>query len=110
MKIKIDGLDGLDEFSKKLKKMARAAKELDGTHEVPFSELFTFDFMMKYTSFTSFDELLEAGGFVVNGPEDFKAIPDDVFDQHISKNTQFDSWQDMLGKAGTEYAMRKIGF
>ena len=101
MEIKVNGLDGL---SKKLKQMEQAAKELDGTHQIPVSELFTNSFMTEYTSFNSFDELLDAGGFVVNTSADFKAIPDDVFDQHIAMHTQFNSWQDMMTQAGKEYA------
>ena len=34
--------------------------------QVSFSELFNESFMKKYTNFSSFEELLSAGGFVVN--------------------------------------------
>lgn len=106
MGIKITGFDALE---KRLKQMKQAAEELDGTHQIPISELFTSAFMAKYTNFNSFDELLAAGDFVVNNSEDFKAIPDDAFDLHISKNTQFNTWQDMMQKAGVEYAKKKMG-
>lgn len=55
--------------------------------------------MVKYTTFSSFDELLEAGNFIVNSEEDFLAIPDDLFDSHISSVTNFKAWQNMLDKA-----------
>ena len=103
-------IDGLDDLSKKLKQMEKAAKELDGTHQIPMIELFTNSFMSKYTSFHSFDELLESGGFVVNTQADFEAIPDEIFDQHIAKYTKFSSWQDMMTQAGKEYALKKLGF
>ena len=103
-------VSGLDKLEKRLKEMERAAKKLHGTHNVPFSELFTTGFMRKYTHYNSFDELLDGGGFVVNNSDDFDAIPDDVFDKHISANTRFNTWQDMMEKAATEYALRKLGF
>jgi len=107
MKIK---LKGFDELEKKLKQMQKAANELQNTKHVSFDQLFTEAFMKKYTDFSSFEELLEIGGFEVNSQEDFEAIPDDVFDKHIAKHTRFGSWKEMLNSAVTEYAARKLGF
>ncbi|WP_331463459.1 MULTISPECIES: hypothetical protein [Lachnospiraceae] len=107
MKMKIKGLD---ELEKQLKQMEKGAKELDGTHSVPFGELFTPSFMKKYTSFSSMDELLNAGGFKVESQEDFKNIPEDEFDKHIATSTNFSTWKDMLGKASQQYAAKKLGF
>lgn len=101
---------GFDEFEKRLKKLANDVEELSGERRVSFEELFTSGFMRKYTQFQSFEILLEAGGFIVNSPEDFAAIPDDEFDDHISKTTDFDNWKDMQGKAAKEYYARKLGF
>lgn len=101
---------GFDKLGKQLKKMQQAAQELQGTQNVPFDELFTPSFMQKYTDFSSFDELLEKGGFVVNSQEDFEKIPDDVFDEHISKNTKFSTWGDMLDNATENYVAKKLGF
>ena len=107
MSLKITGLDKLEN---RLKQMQKAAKELEGTQQVPFSELFTTSFMQKYTSFSSFDEFLEAGGFIVNSSEDFEAIPSDVFDKHISSTTNFENWENMLSKATSQFVSRKLGF
>ena len=106
-RFKISGFDGLQ---KELKRMQRAAKELEGTHEVPFSELFVPAFMRKYSTFTSFDELLEAGGFHAETSEEFEAIPEAPFDEHIAKTTKFHNWQEMLDTATEEYVTRKLGF
>ncbi|WP_246029136.1 hypothetical protein [Paenibacillus humicus] len=100
----------MDEFQKALAEMQRQAKELEGRREVTFEELFPPSFMIEHTNFSSFEELLEAGGFEVNSAEDFEAIPDDVFDQHIGKHTQFDSWENMQDSAVQEYAAKKLGF
>jgi len=107
MKVKWHGFDKLE---KRLKQMQKAAKELQNTKQVSFDELFTETFMKKHTDFTSFEELLESGGFEVNSQEDFESIPDDVFDKHIAEHTRFSSWQEMLDSAATEYAARKLGF
>lgn len=101
---------GLDELINHLNDLQENLTELENTTSVSFGELFIPEFMQKYTSFNSFDDLLTAGGFEVNSQEDFKAIPDDVFDEHIAKHTNFSSWDEMLGTAGTEYASRKLGF
>ncbi|MCM3396779.1 hypothetical protein M3638_02860 [Oceanobacillus profundus] len=103
-------MNGFDELGKKLNQMQRAAKEMEKGEEVSFDVLFNQSFMLKHTQFNSFDELLEAGNFVVNSPEDFEAIPDDEFDKHIAKTTQFDNWEDMKTTAATDYAAKKLGF
>lgn len=92
-------IEGFDELSKELKKLSKNAKRLHGEHKISFEELFTKSFMEKYTKYSSFDELLKAGNFIVNSEEDFLAIPDDIFDSHIKSVTTFSSWQDMLDKA-----------
>lgn len=103
-------IEGLDEFRRELKQIQKNANELSGENEVSFDELFSTQFMSKYTSFKSFDELLEAGSFVVNSKEDFEKIPDDLFDDHIAKNTNFDDWESMQEEAFQVYVSRKLGF
>ena len=103
-------ITGFDEFEKKLKKIQSDVNELSGERQVSFIELFDSDFMGKNTKFQSFEELLEDGGFVVNSPEDFAAISDDEFDEHVSKTTDFDSWRDMQAKAAEKYYVKKMGF
>lgn len=103
-------ITGLDKLEKQLKQMEKGAKELSKTKHVSFGELFPASFMRKYTSFSSMDELLDAGGFKVESQEDFEAITDEEFDKHIAKNTRFKSWEDMLGEATSQYATKKLGF
>lgn len=103
-------ITGLDELQKQLKQMERGAKELEGTKEVPFSDLFTKSFMRKYTPFSTFDELLEAGGFHADTTEEFEAIPDAPFDAHIAATTRFKSWEEMIRAAQEQYITRKLGF
>ncbi len=101
---------GLDKLEKELKQLQRNAEKLNQTKQVSFEELFTKSFMQKYTSFSSIDELLSAGGFSVETNEDFEAIPDKEFDEHIAASTKFDNWEDMLNEATSQYVSRQLGF
>lgn len=100
---------GFDKLEKQLKRMEKGAKELSGQHDVPFSELFTTPFMRKFTKFSSFDELLAAGGYKVESNEDFEAIPDADFDKLVSSTTKFKNWEEMLGEATEQYICKKLG-
>jgi len=90
------------------KALNKSVEKINGP--VSFTTLFNESFMKKYTNFSSFDELLSAGGYVVNSEEDFKAIPDDEFDNHVSKTTKFASWSDMSNEAGKIYVANNFKF
>lgn len=100
---------GLKDFEKSLERMQKQAESLSGTHSVDLKELLTDRFMREHTRFSSFDQFLKAGGFVVNSKSDFEAIPDDVFDEYVSKSTNFRSWKDMLDTATQAYVDRRLG-
>lgn len=103
-------IDGLDELQKELSNMEQAAKDLEKTSSVSFEELFNRSFMKKYTPCNSFEDFLSLGNFIVESQDDFEAIPDKEFDAHVSNNTKFKNWEDMMGTAGQEYAAKKLGF
>ena len=107
MSVKITGLDKLE---KQLKQMEKAARELEKTKSVSFGELFTSAFMRKHTPFSSIDELLQSGGFNATSQKDFENIPDNELDKHIAKVTKFKNWDDFVGEAADQYALRKLGF
>jgi hypothetical protein len=102
-------LEGLDELKNKLNDIARRADGMDGENEVPVTELCNPSFMKEHTSYSSFEDLLEDGGYEVTSPEDFEAVPDDEFDQHIQRNTSFDSWEGMMGAAVQAWAAKELG-
>lgn len=102
-------ITGLDKLEKQLKQMEKGAKELSNTTHISFGELFSTSFMRKYTSFSSMDELLDAGGFKVESQEDFEAIPDIEFDKHIAAYTKFKNWDEMLSEATSQYVIKKLG-
>lgn len=103
-------IKGMKELQKELKGMQKAAKDLEKEKHVSLDALFTKEFMTKNTPFKSFDAFLESGNFIVNSTEDFEAIPNEDMDKHVANTTRFNSWDDMLGEAGSEYAAKKLGF
>lgn len=103
-------VQGFDELEKDLKKLQKNAKKLDRQKKIPFSDLFTPEFMSKYTSFASFDELLSAGGFHAETSEEFEEIPEAAFDAHIAATTKFPTWEDMLDEATSQYVTKALGF
>ena len=101
MDFKFD-LSGLDELQQRVRR-------LDGPHDVPLNELLNPEFMLKYTHFRSFEDMLDHSGYSVKTPEDFKAIPDAPWDAFISANSTFASWHEMLEAAKTEWTKRQVG-
>jgi hypothetical protein len=102
-------MDGLDDLKRKLQKMTDNLREVEGTNEVPMSEILTPEFLSSCSRFTSLEEMFAASGFKVDSPEDFKAIPDDEWDDFIRQQTRFDSWREMLGEGGAAWAKNRIG-
>jgi len=103
-------ITGLDEFQDMLNDLAQRAESLSGTQNIPLPELLTPDFLSRCSHFQSADALFEASGFKIETPEDFAAIPDAEWDEFIRANTSFATWEEMLGKAGGEWAARRLGF
>jgi len=92
-------IKGLQELSDKLKNLGEQAKQLDGNHEVPISELLTPTFLSNCSRFTTVEELFAASGFKIESTEDFKAIPEDQWDAFIKSNTFFGNWKEMIAEA-----------
>ena len=105
MKIK-----GLDAFNKKLNDLEKKARKLDGTHNVPLKELLNPSFMVNYSNFSNVDEMLQATGFKVENQDDFEAIPEKDLNDFVCQNTKFQTWNDMLKRAGEEYFKKQLGF
>lgn len=101
--------EGFDEVTRKLDDLVEKASSIDGTQNVPLSELLTPEFLAKHTHFASEDQLFEASGFKVETAEDFERIPDDEWDAFISESTPFSTWTEMLSTAATEWTKKKLG-
>jgi hypothetical protein len=71
---------------------------------ISLDELFNESFMIKHSSFKSFQEFLEKGNFQVKTREDINNIDAELFDRHIVRGTDFTNWKSMLDTATQEYA------
>lgn len=103
-------INGLDKLENRLDDLAERAKSIEGKQSVSIAEILTPTFISGHTSFANINEVFEASGFEINNQTDFEAIPGDEWDEFIRSISSFKSWDEMLAKAGTEWAARKIGF
>ncbi|WP_036581624.1 hypothetical protein [Paenibacillus darwinianus] len=71
---------------------------------VSLDELFNETFMRKHSGFTSFGDFLEKGNFQAQTQEDIQNIPDELFDRHVDRETDFADWKSMLDAATTNHA------
>lgn len=72
------------------------SKKLNKTH-YSAEELLTSEFFIKNTRFVSLQEFLSYGNF----PSNLKEINEETMNMYVSKNTKFNSWNDMLKEATT---------
>ncbi len=111
MPFKVD-VRGIGEFNRKLKRLARNLKSLEGENRVPLSELLTSKFLGTHSRFLRLEDLVRAGGFV--GEEEpvtleaFKAIPGAEWDAWIAEASDFANWEEMQKAAAVEYMKRRI--
>ena len=75
----------------------------DPTH-ISLDELFNESFMSKHSSFKSFGEFVQKGNFQIKTQEDISNIPDELFNRHVVRETDFADWKSMLDTATMEYA------
>lgn len=99
-------IKGLKELEQKLKQIQKNA---NSNNHVPFNELFNHAFMEGYTKFSDIDSFFDASPFTLETQEDLEVLPEDELDVYVAENTSFNTWQDMLGKAGTEWTAKKLG-
>lgn len=74
---------------------------------IEFDKVFNISFMRKYTNYKTFAKFLSGGKFNITCQKDFEELPEDLMDKHVSKNTQFKTWQEMLDFATDKYIISK---
>ena len=74
---------------------------------IEFDKVFNISFMRKYTNYKTFARFLTGGRFNITCQKDFEELPEDLMDKHVSKNTQFKTWQEMLDFATDKYIISK---
>lgn len=75
--------------------------------EIDYDDLFTSRFMSSNTQFSSFSDFLKFGGYDISTKEEFDALPEDEFGEHIRSTTSFESWEDMQNSAANFYSSKR---
>lgn len=101
-------ITGLNDFQKQLKQMQRGAKELSGSNQIPITDLFTDEFLRNYTKFQSFNDF-ENQKIFKKYPT-IEEIPDEEMDSFVVDHSEFNSWQEMIESASSEFVIKKLGF
>lgn len=103
-------IEGLDRLQHKLADLGKKAKELDGEHSVPLTELLPPDFMARHTDFPSAQEMFDKSGFEIESKEDFDELRESgKLDAFIRSRTRFLSWKEMLTAASGEWTSKQLG-
>ncbi len=95
---------GFDELRDKLEDLGAKGDELDGSNEVSLPELFPETFMKKYTEFEDIEEFLEDSNFEIESNNEF----DDISDEFVNSNTQFNGTEEMLSKGAQLWTKRQL--
>lgn len=99
----------MDDLHKEIGVMKNNFRLTDINLDYMQKELLTRDFMSKYTKYSTFDELIESGNFTIENEIQFKVLTDtSQWNKHISENTSFKDWNEMLRTAVLERATRKL--
>lgn len=91
-----------------IEQLKKNLESIEGQGEVPFTEIFNEEFLTKYSSFISLEDMFKKSGFKIDTVDDFKAIPDNEWESFIVDNTKFSSWKEMQKIAATEYFQKKL--
>lgn len=74
--------------------------------KIQFTHYFSNQFMERYTQFFCIEDFLEALG--ITNENTLELLPLGLLEQHVQRSTIFSSWQEMLDKAGQEYALNNF--
>ena len=102
-------ITGVDEAIRKLDDLSSRVQNSD-RREVPIGEILTPSFLSACSRFSSVGEMLAASGYTIRSNADLAAIPARDLDAFVRSNTTFNSWQEMLQAAGSQWARRELGF
>ena len=103
-------INGLDDFSNRLDQLSENAQSVAGTHEYSFTEVFSDEFMIEHTNFSTIDEFLLSSPEKISNAEEFEKADESILDIFVSEQTKFDNWKDMMSSAAQILIMKKLGF
>ena len=103
-------IEGINDILKKLQDLQKNVRKLEDTNKISFTELFNPDFMRKYTDSKTIEDFLTNSGLI---PEDPEEITEEMFEtpefnEYVKQRTNFNSWSEMLSKAGEEWITKKL--
>lgn len=87
--------------------MEKKAQELNGTHDIPFKDLFNPTFMHANTNFSNIDEFADQSNLDFS---DMDNIDETELDNFVKANTSFESWDSMKSTAVGKWVAKQIGF
>ena len=81
--------------------------ESNKIHPLSLRKLFTQSFMTRYTNYSTIDEFLKGGNFIINSHTEINPIRREL-NSYVKNTTQFSCWQDMVYKAGEEFIIKVL--
>lgn len=100
-------IKGLKELEKKLKDVEKRIKETI-EKEWSFTEIFTPEFMKKYTNYNSIEEFLSDSPADFKTQEAFNNRDKEKFDAFVKENTEFEDWEEFKQAAGNLLAKKEL--
>ncbi|WP_142919959.1 hypothetical protein [Peribacillus glennii] len=73
--------------------MERKTEKLEKKQTVSFEELFTDNFMSKYTNNSSIQDFFDKSPFEFKKNDDFEKINKKELDKYVAKQTEFSTWE-----------------
>ncbi|GIP30218.1 hypothetical protein J23TS9_53480 [Paenibacillus sp. J23TS9] len=93
-------------FDDLLKELQGQKSVEEDPNVVSLDVLFNESFMRQHSSSKSFEEFLEKGNFQVSTREDIDNLPEELFDRHVARETDFPNWASMLDTATSAHTGR----
>ena len=101
-------INGLDDIQKNFDELQKKLNSIEGEHKVPIVELISTEFMKRYTNFQSIEEMMKEGGIDIESASESQIESNTAWNEFVSKNTEFNSWKEMLVVAGEKYISDKL--
>lgn len=95
--------DGFDNVIRRLNRISDNAKQLEGVNSVKVEDLMPPQYIVGQTKFSSVEEFMVAGGITA---QEQLEMPE--WDQFVAKETKFDSWEEMVKDAGSQWVEKKL--
>lgn len=102
-------IEGLDDLSNRLNQLSENAQSISGTHEYSFKEIFSDEFMIEHTNFSTIDEFLLSSPEKISNVEEFQKADESILDAFVSEQTKFETWKEMMSAGAQILIMKKLG-